>query len=346
MRAPTRGPVARTSAQFGALLALGTLLVLTIWSPDLTAAAPARQSDQEAALHELAVRLLAPPPPVPGVQPQTIELFPAALPPDLALDLPVPPGGRLIGSARFTRPDGTSTVAILDAPLSAQETFAYYQRELPGRGWASSGPRPRPGGGGFAATSSPVGGYFCQGAADPWLDVNAYARDAQTSDVRVAWTATPSGSPCNPQVPPGPARPPVPPTLPEMLPLLSPPPGLDVRLAGGQAGSDRWSAQVAIETDKSPAELEAHYAGQLEAAGWTRRAGDAQSAFAWSTWDVPREGTWRGVLYVAEGAGQNRRTANLQLETVGPPPFAPPLGPAPVPPPLPPAPVVPVSPGR
>lgn len=46
-----------------------------------------------------------------------------------------------------------------------------------------------------------------------------------------------------------------------------------------------------------PAELEAYFAQQLVAAGWTRQGGQAEGMVAWSLWQVPDPpGTQRFLL--------------------------------------------------
>ncbi len=64
----------------------------------------------------------------------------------------------------------------------------------------------------------------------------------------------------------------------------------------------------------SVSELEPYFAAQLNAAGWTRSGSAAQGAVAWSLWQVPGEGNWQSLLYVAEGPGQKSRWLHVPVE--------------------------------
>jgi hypothetical protein len=69
-----------------------------------------------------------------------------------------------------------------------------------------------------------------------------------------------------------------------LLPVLYAPEGVAVDAGGGP---NRWTTEATAQTDHSVAELEAHVAQQLAAAGWLRQAGAAQGPLAWSTWTLP-----------------------------------------------------------
>ena len=90
----------------GLTLALSMLALLATgsgpWSAAL-AAGQAPSAEQANQLRELAEQLLAPQFAGPGGQLPTIRLLAGELPPDLPLALPMPPGGRLIGSAVRSR---------------------------------------------------------------------------------------------------------------------------------------------------------------------------------------------------------------------------------------------------
>jgi hypothetical protein len=46
------------------------------------------------------------------------------------------------------------------------------------------------------------------------------------------------------------------------------------------------------------AELQSHFAKQLERAGWNRFAGSSDDVVGWSSWRLPGEGGWHGILLV------------------------------------------------
>jgi hypothetical protein len=142
---------------------------------------------------------------------------------------------------------------------------------------------------------------------------------------------------------------PLPPPSPAPLPALYAPEGVAVQATGFSGGPDHVATEAAAETDRSVAELEAHFAQQLVGAGWLRQDGAAQGPLAWSTWRLPDEGEWSGFLYVLEGPAENERALAVRVESApaqpigtdgepaGPPPAPPsvPIAPAPMSPPTP-----------
>ena len=69
-------------------------------------------------------------------------------------------------------------------------------------------------------------------------------------------------------------------------------------LADPGDGSGTWHSEASVETGLSIAEVESHFAKQLEHAGWTRLSGSADDIVGWSSWQVPGEGDWRGLFLV------------------------------------------------
>ena len=68
-------------------------------------------------------------------------------------------------------------------------------------------------------------------------------------------------------------------------------------LAGLGCGLAWWA--IAGEGDLTDAQ-------QLVAAGWSRIAGTTSGPIALSTWKLPGDGDWRGLLLVNELAGETR----------------------------------------
>jgi hypothetical protein len=290
-----------------AALALGGLTILGPARP----LALAQATDQASSLGELAERLLAPPEPGPAGQGQTVQLLPEQLPSELPLEVPLPTGSRLVGSAaRGSGGTSLGTDVVLDAPASAAQVLAFYQHELAARGWTAP-PGGTGGAHGFQGSVGPAGGAFCgpAGAGSAWLFLNVFARAGTPSDVRLHIENARSGPCTQPREPP-----PQPPNA-ELLPALYAPEGVALEAAGAGGGPNRWTTEATAESDRSVAELEAHFAQQLAAAGWLRQAGAAQGPLAWSTWTLPGNGDWSGFLYVLEGPAQNKRTLSVRLES-------------------------------
>jgi hypothetical protein len=297
------------------LLTGAVLLVAasTVIAGDMSGSPPllrAQPGEDPVLLRELAERLLSPPPDVRGEAPRA-RLFPGALPPGLEIDLPVPPGVRLIGSVQRGAPGSKNVVGVevvLDAPGTPAEVAAFYQRALGERGWFAP-PGGGPPTGGFQPTAGPLYRMFCAGSAGPFLTLSVYpVRDGPT-DVRLS-IPTGAPGPCGET----PSRPPHIPF--DLLPALTVPEGVAVTtVTTGPNRPGTVSSDAIAETGLSPAALEAHFAAQLAAAGWTRVDGGAQGRLAWSAWQVPGEGEWEGFLYVLDGPGAGCRSLHLHIAT-------------------------------
>lgn len=305
-----------------ALVTMIGVAAISTMAPGGPPAARGQQPEDPALLRELAERLLSPPVPLPTGEVPRVRLLPGALPAELPFELPLPPGSRLIGSTvgpSFAGgpepvPSGLGITAVLDAPGTAADIFGFYRSALGGRGWFEPAFGPfdgRPPGGflpSFPITSSSA---FCSSPRGPWLFVAVRSQASGPSDVRIhVETGTPG--PCG--GPPGPGRPPSPePPGFELLPPLTAPPGVQVAPRGSGGGDDFVESRAIAVTDMRAADLEAHYAQQLAAAGWTRLAGSVEGPVAWSVWAVPGEGNWHGFLFVLEVPGESRRSLHLEV---------------------------------
>ena len=313
---------------------LAAVSVMLLSGSTTARAQQAPTQEDPALLRELAERLLGSPyPGPPSVELPPARLLPGAIPADLPLMLSLPPGARLIGSVvRPTLSGGPAGPAVsesveivLDSADTPAAVLAFYERALPAQGLfvpaAYRAGRP----GGFLPTGG--GGmptFYCQSERGPFIEIVAVARTGRPTDVRLRIQAFPG--PCG--APPGPLPSQGPPADP--LPPLEAPAGVVV-LPGGSGGSplQRTSDAVA-ETTLSAAVLEAHYARQLETAGWQRTAGGSSGPLAWSVWRVPQDeadparpgfilapGEREGFLAVLEGPGPERRSLHVQVTSAG-----------------------------
>ncbi len=290
-------------------IALGFAVVATSGrsGPAIAHADPA---DDPAALRALVGRFLTVPGKGPTSQQQAADLLPGQVASDLPLALPQPPNSRVVGSVvRRRGQDAVLWDVILDAPGAPTDILQSYAQQLAALGWTK--PPVGPFGGGFQATASnDTAATFCQtiGAA-PFLTVTAAPEASGQADVRVHIDATGPG-PCFMPTAPGP--PPRPQT--GRLPVLTPPPGVQVQPNGSGGGNNRFTSEATALTDKRAADLEAFYAQQVQAAGWTRVAGGADGPYAWSAWTLPGGEGYQGLLTVLEAPGQNRRDLRVQAE--------------------------------
>lgn len=223
--------------------------------------------------------------------PTSIELLLRSLPAAWA-NTPTPPGAELMGSALHSRRrQPTQIEAIYVAEGDSQSVVSRYEAALREGGW-----------GVFAGFGGMHGGFvpgglaaahqsYRHGKEGPILMVAALEGGTAETDLRLRldWDM---------------AR-----HLPEMrmhgrpegaerLPPLSPPSGVPLRGGGGGGGSGSWHSEATVETDLPVPDLEVHFSRQLEGAGWTRLAGTADDVAAWSSWRLPGEGDWGGILLI------------------------------------------------
>lgn len=277
-----------------------------LWQPRAALAQPA---DDPVLLRELLERLLSPSFAPPGFEPQRVQVVLGGAPDGLPFTLPVPSGGRVIGSVVRTggkgfgpTEDSRSIEVVIDAPGATAELAAFFEDAMGAQGWTLPADQPMGPVGGFQPSPSPRSLLFCQGDSRFFVSVNIFGRVNAPADVRVMVNEE-EFSPCRTSPRPGPIeRPPF-----DIIPRLDPPPGVQLFSTGGGGGPNTFAYDATADTALSVADLEAHYARQLEAAGWTRRDGEAGETLAWSTWTVPGEGDRRGFLYALAGAGNNRQ---------------------------------------
>jgi len=223
--------------------------------------------------------------------PTSIELLVRRLPADWGA-IPIPPGTELLGSALHSRRGNPTQIeAIYKAEGDAQSVLGRYEVALKAGDW-----------GVFAGYGGMHGGFvpgglpaayqsYRHGDEGPILMVTVMEGGTNEADLRLRldWDMVRH--------------------LPEMrmhgrpagfdrLPPLAPPAGVPLRGGGGGGGSGRWHSEATVETDLPVPDLEVHFSRQLEGAGWTRLAGTADDVAAWSSWQLPGDGGWGGILLV------------------------------------------------
>lgn len=240
-----------------------------------------------------------------------LQLFPAALPPDPKIDLPLPAGARLIGSSLRLR-NGTPAAldAVLDVPSSTTDVAGLFERELTKLGWSQAPNRGPSNQGGFMPAITGSSRMFCKGENPPWYSISVFTPPSAPIDVRAhvdfihpaIGTGNTYVGPCSTQ-----NQPPMGGMYMNRLPALRPPDGVLLRGGmGSSGGNDRQTSEANATTKLSASDLETAFAQQLAAAGWTRVARGADGPVAWSTWKLPGDGDWRGVLFINETAADRR----------------------------------------
>jgi hypothetical protein len=248
-----------------------------------------------------------------------LRLYPAQLPPDPRIDLPQPAGSRLIGTALRLRNGAPASLdAVLDVPASTTDVAGFFERELTKLGWSPAPNRGQPQGGGFVPSGMAANRMYCKGEQPPWYSISVFELPSAPFDVRahidfvnpsVSFGGTYAG-PCAVQ------QQPVPMSGMNKLPTLRAPDGVVLRGGmGGGGGMDRQTSDAGAISKLSVAEIESAFAPQLVAAGWTRVAASASGPVAWSTWKLPGDGDWRGLLLINE-TGADRRSLTVRAEMV------------------------------
>jgi hypothetical protein len=244
------------------------------------------ETERERQLRQLASRLLTHPDPS---GPVTVDLLPVGYPEDLPPELVDRTELRFLGSLVRRRAGAlVGAELVFDGAGAREAVIENYETVMVGLGWERLD-RPGPRGGGFEPEGFGAMSSLVDRKKSAALFLHAMDREGGATELRVRYDAEHAlemianmGHGMPPEA--------------SMLPRLKPPPGVKLHPQGGGGGGGRWKSEAWAQTEMAPMELEAHFAKQLEAAGWGRMSGSADETFAWSSWLIPDSGEWRGVL--------------------------------------------------
>jgi hypothetical protein len=235
-------------------------------------------------------------------QEQEPQLLPGQLPANFPLELPLPEGSRIVGSV-VRSPDVAEIV--LDVPLAPEQVLAFYRERLSAAGWQppeeQEGHRP----GGFAPSNfhMPNHAFFARRDGPGSLHFTVWTGKGGIADVRV--NADMSEQAARQQRMHrrrmhG---------IHDLLPWIEPPAGAQQMGGGGSGGEDSFYSLATVETDMDLSSLAAHYAAQLEKAGWTRTDAGQSGPLAWHTWTLQDEEQepWDGLFSIMKVPGKERR---------------------------------------
>lgn len=225
----------------------------------------------EAALRALALRLLAPR--YPGMPaPGEIQLLTGRLPDPLPVEIPIPDGATVAGS--LVR--GVQGIEIvLDTHLSPDQIRDFYQARMVAAGWNIPSPGFPGERWGFTPGAAVHSMLFCRGTRGPALQITTFTVPGVPNDVRLHLITDARHSPCMHRGGP--------PSFEATIPQLAPPPGAEQWPGAGGGGGDSWLTTARLTTDLELPAIVAHYAAQLEQAGWARTGEDQSGPQAWST---------------------------------------------------------------
>lgn len=234
-----------------------------------------------------------------GPEPGEILLgrLPTGFPAGLA-----PPGARVVGSVVRHH----FSTAVLALPGPPGEVADAYQRRLEGQGWTAP-PTPTTG---FLESRSRQPRVLC-GTDSTAVLFQARAREGGGSYLNLVRL---DSSPCRRPDPVMSGRAP--------RPALTPPEGARYGGGGGSESSPGYEAtQMTLHTEMAPAQLVAHYAAQLQGAGWTPGpASPGEDVAAQSFRHRDAEGrSWHAVLEALAIPESDRRDVVFRVYQVPPP---------------------------
>lgn len=266
----------------------------------------APETERERQLRAFASRLLAWPDPE---GPSTVDLLPAGYPDEMPPELVDRADLRFLGSAVRRRGHELLNIELLfEHDGGTNEILKRYEQGLTDAGWQ---PINQPGlhQGGFEGSGFPLSSVLVHLTKRTHVYIQVFA-EQQRSVLRAIYHAKVDNLEDDPALHEERGRSP--------LPALRPPPGVRMQSEGSGGGGGRWSSAAKARTEMPPMELEAYFARQIEASGWSRLAGSADEFFAWSSWLVPfvpatRE--WRGALVVV-AAFPGERSLSLWAEEI------------------------------
>ena len=262
-----------------------------------------------AQLRELALRLPAPPFDPEARQPQ---LLVGSLPASLPLDLPLPDGCQIVGS--FVRNPETIQI-VFDTDQSPIEIIAFYTERMQAVGWSEPEfqRRHRQRESGFVHTfhRPTLFTTLCKGQRGPALMVSAFGGqdEGRKTEVRLNLDTRSRNSPCSQSSE-------IFMDVSALIPPLVPPLGGRQWGSGGGSNSESAStvATLDLESELPLSLLVAHYARQLEQAGWQRTGEGSSEPMGWHTWEFhdKENERWLGVFSLLEIPGMER-TYYLQM---------------------------------
>jgi hypothetical protein len=265
------------------------------------------ETERERQVRQLAGRLLTHPDPD---GPLTVDLIPVGYPDDFPPELVDLTDLRFLGSAVRRRAGALVSVEmVFEGAGEPVAMIASYEASLVNLSWERLD-QPYPIRGGFNVEWFPEMSLVVDRRKSVAVNLQAMHREDGGSELRVRYDPVHAE-----EMIANVARA----TRHEesILPRLKPPPGVRLRPEGGGGGAGMWKSDAQAQTEMAPMELEAHFAKQLEAAGWGRMTGSADETFAWSSWLIPDSGEWRGVLLVL-AAFPGWRQVSVRAELIEP----------------------------
>jgi hypothetical protein len=191
---------------------------------------------------------------------------------------------------------------VIDAEGTAVQALTDFAAAAESAGWQPH-EEPGPMRGGFVPRTDGEAQSFERG--DVVLRVVAMQRDERSVDIRIHGNTE--------EIPRSRHRPRGIPEAGQQLPRLAAPQGVRLAPRGGSGGQDHYQQNATTDGGLTVADLQNHFSGHLEAAGWSllHRGGDDRAA--WTTWRLPDD-QWLGLLLVLNPSGGPRSSLLVRVE--------------------------------
>lgn len=206
-----------------------------------------------------------------------LELYVGDLPAEALADIPIPPGGEILGGSVRRR----GTTVFVEVAGSAGSIRAAYLDSLEAGGWTM--PESPPPWGGFQMPRSSVNTMACRGE-DLYLNFTFRELNPSTARLRLVFTRSTGPNPCRMRMAPQEFDQRFP------LPQLFLPEDARVIGVGGSGGGPSRGTNTTIETDRPLADLVALFERQLMDHGWTSVSRDAGDDFVFHSWTYREDG--------------------------------------------------------
>ncbi|MGH7481569.1 MAG: hypothetical protein ACRELV_05395 [Longimicrobiales bacterium] len=225
------------------------------------------------------------------------ELFVGELPDDLPPILVLPPDSRPLGAMDY----GPLEALFLISPLPADVAEDRTRERLLEGGWRAATADPTDHGG-FRDSRFPTAEVLCATGGQS-LTIDATAREEGGSQIGITYQEGDGDPRCGdrPRARRGPQYRDFP------MPVLPAPDGASQRSTSSGSGNGYAESRAMVETSLSPADLVAHYAGHLRAAGWRLGAEASTGSIVVQTWSGPGAERWFGYLLAVAPPGSDDR---------------------------------------
>jgi hypothetical protein len=210
-----------------------------------------------------------------------MHLLVAQVPEGVLQRIPMPEGSHLLGSLTRTH----QIMAVLDVDLAAERIIDFYRDHFAAAGWHDLS---EPMQGGFLPPQTSRTLQFWQGPHGPALSIQVNELRDRPADVRLTLSTDPTLSlEAQPVARRGPRC--VRGILPGMIPPLWPPTNGDLAPRSAGSGPDSAESSAMLVTELDLGTIAAHYARQLQQAGWELHSESQIGPVMCSNWFVHNE---------------------------------------------------------